>query len=65
MTELQAEKMLLAQENKRLRARVRGAFKAGFWAYCGPANEVELEGYIKDEQEEWEEWSAKSEGGKG
>lgn len=38
-------------------AKMREAFRAGFWAWCGPANAVEMERYIKDEEAAWAEWS--------
>jgi hypothetical protein len=49
----------LRAEVERLTAAQREAFRAGFWCWCGPANSVELELAIKEEQEGWEEWQAK------
>ena len=59
LTRLQRENEQLRAEVERLRAREREAFRAGFWHWCGPANPVELELVIKEEQEGWEEWTAK------
>ena len=45
-------------ENERLRADVRKAFNAGFWAWAGPANDAEVKAWEADEEQAWVEWSA-------
>lgn len=50
-------------EITRLLMLQREAFRAGFWAWCGPANEREYLDTVVGEAKEWEEWTVKQQTG--
>jgi hypothetical protein len=37
---------------------VREAYQAGYWRFCGPTNDQELDNTVEDEEEGWREWQA-------
>lgn len=47
-------------ERDEARALVREAFKAGFLAWAGPANQNESAVLLKDEEEAWADWSTRA-----
>lgn len=45
-------------EIERLRAKIREAYTAGYWQWCGPTNEAELNDAFKGEELGWADWSS-------
>ena len=48
----------LRAEIVRLRSLIRAAYCQGYWEWCGPANDAELERANADEKTGWEKFEA-------